>query len=255
MGQLLLRGMLAGFLAALLAFSFAKIVGEPQVDRAIAFEEQHSAAEHATGAAEDHGHSHAATASGEAEEPELVSREVQAGFGLLTGVAVFGTALGGLFALAFAFASGRLLKFPPRTTAIVIAAVGFLTLYVVPYLKYPANPPAVGAEDTIGYRTQLYFTMMIFSAAALAIAVTLGRALSTSLGTWNATVAGALAYIVLIAVAAYALPTINEVPGDFPADLLWKFRVASFGVQGILWATIGLALGTLVERSRTRTAY
>ncbi|AGK56678.1 hypothetical protein HYPDE_24968 [Hyphomicrobium denitrificans 1NES1] len=247
MGQLLLRGMLAGFLAALLAFSFAKIVGEPQVDRAIAFEEQHSAA--------GHKHSHAANAASEAEEPELVSREVQAGVGLLTGVAVFGTALGGLFALAFAFASGRLLKFPPRTSAIVIAAVGFLTLYIVPHLKYPANPPAVGAEDTIGYRTQLYFTMLVFSAAALAIAVTLGRALSASIGSWNATVAGALAYIVLVAIAAYALPPINEVSADFPADLLWKFRVASFGMQGILWATIGLALGALVERSQTRMVH
>ncbi|HVX36044.1 MAG TPA: CbtA family protein [Hyphomicrobium sp.] len=240
MGQLLLRGMLAGLLAALLAFSFAKIVGEPQVDRAIAFEEQHSTAEKAPGAA---------------EEPELVSREVQAGLGLLTGVAVFGTALGGLFALAFAFASGRLLKFPPRTTAILIAAVGFLTLYVVPYLKYPANPPAVGTEDTIGYRTQLYFTMMVFSAAALAIAVTFGRALSTSFGTWNATVAGALAYIALVVIAAYALPTINEVPSDFPADLLWKFRIASLGVQAILWGTIGLVLGALVEHSQVRAAH
>ena len=240
MGQLLLRGMFAGLVAALLAFSFAKIVGEPQVDRAIAFEEQHSAAEKAAGAA---------------EESELVSREVQAGLGLLTGVAVFGTALGGLFALAFAFASGRLLKFPPRTTAMLIAAVGFLTLYVVPYLKYPANPPAVGTEDTIGYRTQLYFTMMVFSAAALAIAVVFGRALSTSLGTWNATVAGALAYIVLVVIAAYALPTINEVPSDFPADLLWKFRIASLGVQAILWGTIGLALGALVERGQARAAH
>jgi predicted cobalt transporter CbtA len=173
----------------------------------------------------------------------------------LTGVAVFGTALGGLFALAFAFASGRLLKFPPRTTAMLIAAVGFLTLYVVPYLKYPANPPAVGTEDTIGYRTQLYFTMMVFSAAALAIAVVFGRALSTSLGTWNATVAGALAYIVLVVIAAYALPTINEVPSDFPADLLWKFRIASLGVQAILWGTIGLALGALVERGQARAAH
>ena len=247
MGQLLLRGMLAGFLAALLAFSFAKVIGEPQVDRAIAFEESHSAAENPAHAANG--------AAAEAEEPELVSREVQAGFGLLTGVAVFGTALGGLFALAFAFASGRLLKFPPRTTAIVIAAVGFLALYIVPYLKYPANPPAVGAEETIGYRTQLYFTMMIFSAAALAIAVTLGRALSNSLGSWNATVVGVLAYIVLVTIAGYALPTINEVPTDFPADLLWKFRVASFGIQAILWATIGLALGALVERGQARTAH
>jgi predicted cobalt transporter CbtA len=247
MGQLLLRGMLAGFLAAVLAFSFAKIVGEPQVDRAIAFEESHSAAEHAHEA-------NGAAAAAAAEEPELVSREVQAGVGLFTGVAIFGTALGGLFALAFAFASGRLLKFPPRTTAIIIAAVGFLALYVVPYLKYPANPPAVGAEETIGYRTQLYFTMMVFSAAALAIAVALGRALSASLGTWNGTVAGVIAYIVLVTIAGYALPTINEVPTDFPADLLWKFRVASFAIQGILWATIGLALGALVGRDQARPA-
>ncbi|MBN9352653.1 MAG: CbtA family protein [Hyphomicrobium denitrificans] len=247
MGQLLLRGMLAGLFAALLAFGFAKIVGEPQVDRAIAFEESHAASEHQASAANG--------AAAAAEEPELVSREVQAGLGLLTGIAMFGTALGGLFALAFAFASGRLLKFPPRTTAIVIAAVGFLALYVVPYLKYPANPPAVGAEDTIAYRTQLYFTMMVFSAAALAVAVTLGRALSSSLGSWNATIAGVLTYIVLVTIAGYALPTLNEVPNDFPADLLWKFRTASFAIQGILWATIGLALGAMVERSQTRTAY
>ncbi|WP_372709981.1 CbtA family protein [Hyphomicrobium sp.] len=247
MGQLLLRGMFAGLFAALLAFGFARVIGEPQVDRAIAFEESHTAAEHQAHAANG--------AAAEAEEPELVSREVQAGFGLLTGIALFGTALGGLFALAFAFASGRLLKFPPRTTAIVIAAIGFLALYAVPYLKYPANPPAVGAEETIGYRTQLYFTMMVFSAAALAVAITLGRALATSLGSWNATVVGALAYIVLVTIAGYALPTINEVPNDFPADLLWKFRIASFAIQGILWATIGLALGALVERSKTRVAY
>ncbi len=52
-----------------------------------------------------------------------------------------------------------------------------------------------------------------------------------------------------------ALPTLNEVPNDFPADLLWKFRTASFAIQGILWATIGLALGAMVDRSQTRTAY
>jgi predicted cobalt transporter CbtA len=239
MGQLLLRGMLAGLLAALLAFSFAKVYGEPQVDRAIAFEE------HA------HSHSH----SGNAEEPELVSREVQAGIGLLTGVTVYGTALGGLFALAYAFISGRLLQLPPRGTAILLAAVGFLALYIVPYLKYPANPPAVGIGDTIGYRTQLYFTMLVFSMAALAIAVGFGRQLVAKLGTWNATLGGAAVYLVLVAIAAYALPAINEVPATFPADLLWQFRVAAFGTQAILWATIGLAFGELIERTHARTAH
>lgn len=237
MGNLLLRGMLAGLLAAMFAFSFAKVFGEPQVDRAIAFEEQMSAP------------------SGEAEEPEIVSREVQAGIGLLTGVAVYGTALGGLFALAFAFVSGRLLQLSPRATALVIAGLGFLAFYVVPYLKYPANPPAVGSGETIGYRTELYFTMIVFSAAAMAIAIAFGRQLAVKLGTWNAIIGGGAIYLVLVSIAAYALPSINEVPANFSADLLWRFRVSALGTQAILWAIIGLAFGALMEKSQPRLAH
>lgn len=231
MGQLLMRGMLAGLLAALLAFSFAKVYGEPQVGRAIAFE--------------DHQHSH----SGHAEEPELVSREVQASIGLFTGVVVFGTALGGLFALAYAFVGGRLVHFSPRTTAILIAVLGFLAVYIVPYLKYPANPPAVGDPDTITYRTQLFFGMIAFSIAAMAIAISAGRQFADKLGSWNAILAGAAIYVVLTALAAYMLPPINEVPKTFPADLLWNFRVVSFGIQGILWIGIGLVFGLLTDRA------
>ncbi len=84
-GKLLVRGMLAGIAAGLLTFSFAKLVGEPQVDQAISFEEKADAAK------------------GEAPEPELVSRHTQAGLGLLTGVVTFGAAVGGLFALTFAY--------------------------------------------------------------------------------------------------------------------------------------------------------
>lgn len=237
MGNLLLRGMLAGLIASLLAFGFAKFIGEPQVDRAIAFE--------------DSMHSH----TGDAEEPELVSREVQASIGLLTGVAVYGTALGGLFALAYAFISGRLVQLPPRAATILLAAVGFLVLYVVPYLKYPANPPSVGQSETIGYRTQLYFGMIVFSLAALAIAVSFGRQAFDKFGGWNASIIGAAVYLVLVAIAAYALPAINEVPEKFPADLLWNFRVAALGTQAILWVTIGLLFGWLVERGREKFAH
>jgi predicted cobalt transporter CbtA len=239
MGNLLLRGMLAGLIASLLAFGFAKFIGEPQVDRAIAFEDSM------------HSHSH----SGDAEEPELVSREVQASIGLLTGVAVYGTALGGLFALAYAFISGRLVQLPPRAATILIAAVGFLVLYIVPYLKYPANPPSVGQADTIGYRTQLYFGMIVFSLAALAIAISFGRQAFDKFGGWNATILGAAVYLVLVAIAAYALPAMNEVPEKFPADLLWNFRVAALGTQAILWITIGLLFGWLVERGREKFAH
>ncbi len=37
-GKLLVRGMLAGLVAALLSFGFLKVAGEPSVEQAIAFE-------------------------------------------------------------------------------------------------------------------------------------------------------------------------------------------------------------------------
>ena len=232
-----MRGMLAGLFASLLAFGFAKVYGEVQVDRAIAFEVHVSHA--AAGADEVHEHAH-----------EIVSREVQATIGLLTGVVVYGTALGGLFALAFAFVNGRLVRMTPRATAVLLAGAGFLALYIVPYLKYPANPPSVGLPETIGYRTQLYFAMIVFSLAALAIAIGARRQLSAKLGAWNASLAGAATYVGLVALAAYVLPPINEVPAAFPADLLWHFRIAALGTQAILWTALALIFGALMERGR-----
>src|SRR5215472_14518922 len=109
-GALLVRGMLVGLVAGLLAFGLAKIVGEPQVDKAIAFETQMD------------------KAKGEAPEPELVSRAVQSTIGLLTGVVVYGTAFGGLFALVFAYASGRMGQLGPRELAALLALAGFIAI-------------------------------------------------------------------------------------------------------------------------------
>lgn len=242
-GGLLLRGMLAGVLAGLLAFGFARVFGEPQVDGAIAFEEHMSQMEHAQEEAQT-GHSH-----GDEGEEELVSREVQSTIGLLTGVVVYGAGLGGLFALVFAFAYGRVGDFDPRSLAALLAIAAFLAIYLVPALKYPANPPAVGQPDTIGYRTGLYFFMVAYAIAALTFAISIGRHLAARMGNWNGgLVAGAL-FIVIIAIGQSLLPDINEVPADFPAVLLWRFRVASMGTQVILWSVIGLLFGFLAERS------
>src|SRR5690349_11441473 len=97
--SLLVRGMLVGLAAAALALCVAWAFGEAQVGHAIAFEE------------------HQAALAGEAPEPELVSRSVQSTLGLMTGVILFGVAVGGLFALAFAFAYGRIGRFGARTTS------------------------------------------------------------------------------------------------------------------------------------------
>ncbi len=231
MTSLLARGMLVGLVAGILAFGFARIFGEPQVDRAIAFEDQ------------------VRHARGEMPEPALVGRHTQAGIGLFTGIVVYGTALGGLFSLVFAFAYGRTGAFSPRAVAALLALAGFLIIVVVPQLKYPANPPSVGAADTIGRRTALYFIMMAMSLAAGVLAIGLARRLGERVGPWNAVVLAMLAFVLAIAVAGFLLPEVNEVPPRFSAAVLWRFRIASLGIQAVLWGTLGIVFGIAAEQS------
>jgi predicted cobalt transporter CbtA len=246
-GTLLLRGMLFGIIAGLLCFGFLRIVGEPQVDRAIAFETQLDEAKAQANA-------QALIAKGlpapkEEPEPELVSRRVQAGIGLFTSVMVYSVAFGGLFALAFALAYGRMGDFGPRTTAALLATVGIVAVYIVPNLKYPANPPSVGDPATIGPRTALYFSMVAISLAAMIAAGMLRLRLLPRHGAWNACLIAGAAYLIIVIAVGLALPTVNEVPAEFPAVVLWQFRIASLGAQLIMWVTIGLVFGALTERA------
>jgi predicted cobalt transporter CbtA len=240
-GSLLLRGMLVGVVAGLLAFGFARIFGEPEVDRAISFEEtMHEAHPHT------HGDAHADAA---AEEPELVSRETQAGLGLLTGVVVYGAALGGLFALVFAFVYRRVGRLGPRATSALLAVSAYVAIVLVPSIKYPANPPSIGSPETIGSRTGLFFFMLVISVTALALTVILTNRLRARFGIWNATILAGAAFVVVIAIAQYGLPAVNEVPEQFSAVVLWRFRIASLGIHAVLWTIIGLLFGALTERS------
>ena len=237
--SLLVRGMLVGIVAGLLSFVFLKIYGEPQVDVAVAFEGQMEATKAA-----------AAGASSVDEGHELVSRHVQAGLGLFTAVMVYSVAFGGLFGLAFAFAYRRVPgAVTPQGLSLLLAAAGFVAVYLVPNLKYPANPPSVGNPETIGMRTALYFLMMAISIAAMIGALSLKRLLAGRLGDWNSTLVVVGYYVVIVAIAGLLLPAINEVPELFPAVILWKFRIASIGAQFIMWATLGLLFGALTQRA------
>jgi len=238
---LLIRGMLVGLLAGLLVFAFGKFFGEPQVDRAISFE-----------TALDEAKAEAAKGIHVEEMPELVSRPVQAGWGLFTGVMVYATAFGGLFALAFASAHRRAVHLRPRATSALLATVGFVSVYVIPNLKYPANPPSVGDPETIGFRTALYFSMLGLSVAAMVLASVLRKRLAARYDGWTAALIAIAFYVVVMIVVGSILPAVNEVPEAFPAVVLWRFRVASFGMQLVMWTTLGLVFGALVERERVK---
>jgi hypothetical protein len=71
-------------------------------------------------------------------------------------------------------------------------------------------------------------------------------------GPWNAFLTAAGAYLIVVIVVGVALPPVNEVPAEFPAVVLWRFRIASAGAQLITWTTIGLFFGALAERVLAR---
>jgi hypothetical protein len=195
----------------------------------------------------------AAVAKGETPPPpepdyEIVSRPVQAGIGLFTGVTVYNVAFGGLFALAFAVLYGRMGDFSPRLTAALIALSGFIAVYAVPILKYPANPPSIGNPDTIGLRTAIYFGMILLSLASMIVAWNVRNRLIGQFGAWNASLIGIAVFVVAVVAFGLAMPPLNEVPEGFPAVVLWEFRMASLGAQAIMWTVIGLGFGAWVER-------
>jgi len=227
---LLLRGLLAGILAGLLAAGFSFLAGEPSIERAIAFE---TAMEQA---------------AAQPSEPEIVSRSVQRGAGLLTAYIVYGAAVGGLFSLVFALAYGRVNGFDPKALSALLAFAGFVAMVLVPELKYPANPPAIGAPETVGARTTaLYFAMLAISLLAMLLAATLALAFSARLGSWNGALGSAAVFAAVAGLAALALPPVDEVPVNFPASVLWNFRLASIGARAVLWAALGLTFGGMTQ--------
>lgn len=227
--SLLLRGLLAGVLAGFLAASFSYFVGEPPLERALQFE---------TAALE---------ARGEPEEPQIVSRKVQRGAGLFAAHIVYGAAIGGLFSLVFALCFGRIGSFDPQVLAALLAALGFAAFVLVPDLKYPASPPAVGSAETIGMRTTLYFAMLAISLLAMVLAATLAPPLAARLGAFNGALISAAVFILVAGGAALALPSIDEVPQGFPASVLWDFRLASLGARAVLWGVLGISFAAMAQ--------
>ena len=264
--KLLLRGALTGAFAGLLAFVFARVFAEPQIQAAIDYESGRDAAQAAL--------DQAAGQPAAQEGPELFSRAVQANVGIGAGMILFGLAMGLLFTVVYTVCLGRVGKVRPRPLALLVAGGGFLGLYLVPFLKYPANPPSIGHPDTIGDRSALYLVMVVGSLVFLAAAVWLGRRLAPRLGNWHASLVAAAAFAVVIGVLMAVLPPLGHLAANvaeygvqatetplplknpagvivypgFPADTLFDFRFNSVIAQVILWGALGLSFGPLAER-------
>lgn len=264
--RLILRGLLAGAIGGLLAFVFARIFAEPRISQAIDYENGRDAAQAAL--------DKAAGLPAQAAGPDLFSRTVQADVGVGVGLVLFGTAMGAIFAVVYTVHLGRVGGLRARNLALSVAGGGFLGLYLVPFLKYPANPPAIGHEETIKARTGLYLVMVVCSLLFLGLAAWWGRRLGPRFGNWNATLIAAGCFAVAIGTVMALLPSLGELPANtaefghhatetplpltdghgrivypgFPADVLFSFRLYSVAAQALLWGTIALVFAPLAER-------
>lgn len=226
----------AGLVAGLVTAVFHSAVTEPVIEQAIALEEA-ATAQH-----------HSATATNKAEGP-IVSREFQRGPGLFAGFILYGTFWALLFAVAFFLGRQALPWTSPLAQGLAFGALGAWSLGIMPFLKYPANPPAVGDPDTVGLRQTLflvYIALSVFGAAA---------ALAASLATdrqpgWSIL---RRAGVVLGGYAVFAILLVLLMPSNpdtiaIPMEMVNTFRVRSVAGLVVFWLAFGVAFGLLLRR-------
>lgn len=261
---LTLRGLLFGAIGGFFAWIFMYVMAEPIIGRAIDYEEARSEA------METLAHSHEAGGHSHGGEDELFTRTIQEGLGAGTGMVVLGLALGGITAVVFALWMHYRSDAAAARYALPVTGLAFAVFYLLPTLKYPANPPAVGNDDTIQARTGLFLLIIVLSAIAVLVGVYVRQALRSRLGDGSMWVAAAVvvALVVVIYVAMPQLGSLDanagngsafETPGPvvdaeghiilegFNADDLYQFRLYSLVAQVIIWTSIAGGL-TLAAR-------
>lgn len=203
--RVILRGALSGLVAGVLGFIFARIFAEPVINKAIAYESGRDTVLAAL--------NHAAGRPIAPDGPEIFSRSIQSTIGVATGISAFSTAMGALVAVAYLVLHGRF-SIRPRNLAWLIAGFGFLGVYLLPFVKYPANPPAIGHTFTIHTRGALYLMMVASSLILLGLAAWLARRLVPRFGMTGAIVLAAVTFLVVYGVLIGVLPSLGNLAAD-----------------------------------------
>ncbi|MCI0563717.1 MAG: CbtA family protein [Nitrososphaera sp.] len=202
---------------------------EPYIERAIEIEMQNAAR------------------SGEIINPiEFAAYRLWQKGGEIAAGTILGLSMGALFGIVFAYARGSLPGSNEKKKALILAGILWLVLYLMPAIKYPANPPAVGDPETIYYRQSLYVAFLAISGlGALGLAV-LYRMMKP--GPVKK-VAIPLGYAAIMAAAFVMLPP-NPDDIGVPMDLVLGFRLASGFTMTVFWVLIGITAGIFWDKLR-----
>jgi predicted cobalt transporter CbtA len=222
------RGVLSGAVGGVLAGAFGYLLAEPVMDRAVDLEaaRQAAAGEHTV---------------------ETFSRSTQH-LGFLGATLAVGIALGVLFAVV------HHLRWKGDTSdawgrALRLGGGAFFALTLVPFIRYPPNPPGVGDPETIGQRDQLWEVSLVIGLVGALVAGLVARGLA------ERRTRSSLRHLAVAGVLACTVALTFVLPGDpdeiaAPAQLMWDFRLLSIATQLLLWGGLAATFGLLVEQAR-----
>ena len=246
MKRLLVTSVLIGLIAGLLVGGFHNLFTVPVMERAIILEGERSAAEPPAPANEE----------GPSTDVSLGVQRV----GMTLGTGIYGAIMGLFFAIGFVLLHRLAPGWSVIWVALTVGALGFWSLSLFPFIKYPLNPPGVGDEATLVARQLGQTFFILISAAAVGVALDVFSRINQSILALSSRLVG---YgVVLAAYAGIALAIVFAFPGNpdpvpVPIDLLELFRALTMVGHYLTWAllAVGVALAFIWhERSQTATA-
>jgi predicted cobalt transporter CbtA len=200
---------------------------EPYLDRAIGIEVQN------------------AVSAGEEVNPiEHVNYRFWQKGGEVVAGTILGMSFGALLGIVFVFGR-KLIHGSNIKKALVLSGVIWLVIFMIPALKYPANPPTVGDPDTINYRQYLFISFILISGfTALGLSIIyhkINRKSSFKL------LAVSVIYTGIIIGAFIAIPP-NPDKITAPMDLVNGFRIMSMLTMTIFWVVLGITFGLIWDK-------
>jgi predicted cobalt transporter CbtA len=219
--------LLAGAIAGTILGAINQVAVEPYIDHAVELEMQNT------------------NQSSQIINPAEFTayRLWQRGGEILAGT-ILGLSIGSLFGIVFAYTHSSVPGSNNKKKALIVAGIMWFVLFLMPALKYPANPPAVGDPETIYYRQSLYVAFLAISGfSALGLAF-----LYRKMGALNIKKAIIpIAYAAIISGAYLAMPA-NPDPINAPMDLVMGFRITSAVTISMFWGLLGVIFGTFWDK-------
>ncbi len=165
-------------------------------------------------------------------------RQWQKGGQLLAGV-ILGTSIGALFGIVYALSRNSLPGNTDLKKSLILAGIMWVTLYLIPFLKYPANPPTVGETETVVLRGFLYLSLIAISGFSAVGFYKLSKVFKG-----NKKIISLIGYSVFMTAVIFAMPE-NPDEVTAPMDLVNGFRIMSVIGVSTFWLSIGFILGLL----------